>query len=173
MPLPRRVRSRYVPIHPKPINVLLPDVQLRLTGSVKLRKDSYVNTEKVYTFPLACLERYSRKRQVSDFCLDPPSIRWLRAKAFGESLLDIPIEQIVAPTASTSNIPTHHIPIQCPPPFVAVQAPRPQTYVTFRNDELPYSSRSRDTAQPVVHTVGILVLAAAAALLMYGITLRL
>ena len=160
-----------MPIHPKPANALLPGVQLHLASSIKLRKDSYVNTEKVYTFPLAYLERYSRKQQVSDFCLNPPSIRWLRAKAFGEPLLDTPIEQIITPTASTSNVPTYYSPVQRPPPYSAVQAPRPQTYTTFRNDELPYSSGSRNTAQIVVPMVGVLVLVATAALLVCGITL--
>jgi hypothetical protein len=164
-----------VPIHPKPTNTLLPGVQLRLAGSVKLRKDSYVNTEKVYNFPLAYLERYSRKQQVSDFCLDPPSIRWLRAKAFGEPLLDSPIEQFITPIASTSNVPTYYSPIQDPPPLAAacaaVPAAQPQTYITFRNDELPHGRRSRSTTQIVVYMVGILVLAATAALLVCGITL--
>ena len=156
-----------MPIHPKPINTLLPDVQLHLAGSSKLRKDSYVNTEKVYTFPLAYLERYSRKQKVSDFCLDPDSIRWLRAKAFGEPLLDAPIEQAITPTASTSKVPTYYSPVQRPLPYAAIPAAQPQTYNTFENDELPNSSRSRSTTQIVVHIVGISILAATAALLVF------
>jgi hypothetical protein len=156
-----------VPIYPKPINTLLPGVQLHLAGSSKLRKDSYVNTEKVYTFPLAYLERYSRTQEVSDFCLDPDSIRWLRAKAFGEPLLDAPVEQTITPTASTSKVPTSYSPVQRPPPYAAVPAAQPQTYLTFRNDELPYSSRSRNTAQIMVPIVGISILAATAALLAF------
>jgi hypothetical protein len=142
-------------------------VQLHLAGSSRLRKDSYVNTERVYTFPLAYLERYSRRHPVSDFCLDPASILWLRAKAFGEPLLDAPIEQIITPTASTSTAPTYYSPVQHPPPYAAIPAADPQTYITFRNDELPYSSISRNTTQTVVPIVGILILAAAATLLVF------
>ena len=50
-----------MPIYPKPFNSLLPDLQLRLAGNVELRKESYVNTQKVYTFPLSLLEPYSRR----------------------------------------------------------------------------------------------------------------
>ena len=142
-------------------------MQLHLAGSSRLRKDSYVNTERVYTFPLTYLERYSRGRPVSDFSLDPASIRWLRAKAFGEPLLVAPIQQTITPTAPISTAPTYYSPVQRPPSYAAIPAVQPQTYVAFRNDELPHSSRSRNTTQTVVPIVGILILVATATLLVF------
>jgi hypothetical protein len=119
LPLPAHVRRQHVPIYPKPFNNLLPDLQLRLARNVELRKESYVNTQKVYTFPLSMLESYDRRRPVKDFCFDPASVGWLRRKAFGEPLLDIQIQPNIAP-ASTDTLPNTYNTFQPTPAYGAV-----------------------------------------------------
>jgi hypothetical protein len=110
LPLPLKVRGRYVPIRPTPFNDLLPSVQLRLAGNPELRKASYVNIERVYTLPLSMLELYDRKRAVTYFRLDSASIRWLRQQGGIElaALSGVQIEQ----TASSSKFPSSHGPVQ-------------------------------------------------------------
>jgi hypothetical protein len=101
LPLSAKVRSHHVPIHPTPFNNLLPGVQLHLAGDVVLRKDSYVNTQIVYTLPLSKLDRYKRKRPVTDFRLDATSIRWLGRKASGESVLSAEIKPTITATPTS------------------------------------------------------------------------
>jgi hypothetical protein len=121
-----------VPIYPKPFNNLLPDLQLRLARNVELRKESYVNTQKVYMFPLAMLVPYDRKRPVKDFCFDAASVDWLKRKAFGEPLLGIQIQPNIAP-ASTGTLTNTFNPFQPTPAYGAVlqraQVPPPHTAV--------------------------------------------
>jgi hypothetical protein len=176
-----------VPIHPKPFNSLLPGVQLRLANDIELRKESYVNTQKVYPFPLSMLEPYDRRRAVKDFCLDTASIRWLRHKAFGEPLLDIQIQPNIAP-ASTSRLPSTYNTFQptppygavlqhaeVSPPYTVVPSARPQPAITGTSSSRvtppPSSPLPRNTNEVVVLVAGVLVVLATAASVVFGIAL--
>jgi hypothetical protein len=113
LPLPPKVRGRYVPIRPTPFNDLLPGVQLRLAGNAGLRKDSYVNIERTYTLRLSELELYDRKRAVTDFRLDSASISWLRQQASVEFPLPSAVQ--IERATSTSQFPSSHGPIKPAP----------------------------------------------------------
>jgi hypothetical protein len=151
-PLPAPIRRQHVPIYPKPFNNLLPDLQLRLERNVELRKESYVNTQKVYTLPLSLLERYNRRRPVKDFCFDEASVRWLRHKAFGEPFLDTEVQLRSASTlVNTYNTfqptPPHGTALQhtgMPPPNAVVPPARIQPNLGSSRS----SSSRRVTAPP-------------------------
>jgi hypothetical protein len=160
-------------------------VQLRLESGVRLRKDSYVNIEKVYTFPLSKLELYSHKRPVTDFCLDSASIRWLRQKAFGDSLSDAPITLSIAPaptielpnsyysipSASTSEFPSHYYPVRPIPQFAAAPSasPSPIALTAGSFTSFPQPVRRRNRTVVGVMVVASLILLASTTLLVYGI----
>jgi hypothetical protein len=110
LPLPPKVRVRYVPIRPTPFNDHLLGVQLRLAGKTKLRKDSYVNLETIYSLPFSMLELYDRKRAVTDFRLDSASIRWLRQQA-GIEFSPLPGVRIERATSSSKS-PSSYGPVQ-------------------------------------------------------------